>query len=139
MMTFEELKPHVCALEQGQELDKLGLPVNSIFAWIIRRDNTATIIKTDEALKHHSRGKTKAFYAAWLDSELGVLIKKIHKISSGWLSFEALTEGKIKHLTMRYNSRIFELGNFEHEAHYKAAAVIECVKQKIIKPEDLTL
>ena len=137
MMTFEELKPHVCALEQGQKLDKLGLPVNSLFAWIIRRDDTMTIVRTDDALKLHSRGKTKAFYAAWLSSEMGLLVPRMMKLE--W-SAERYREPGYDILLHRINWKI-ECKSWVRrtEALAKADLLIHLLEQKIIKPEDLTL
>jgi len=135
-----ELTKQVCTLEQAEEFDQLGISLKSYFMWV-------NLKKKWQVIARH-RYKTKLWmepvYAAYSCAELEYLFLKhrhakddtvtivVPYYDSGLYSAKGI-------YYMNYKSDDTELGYFEHGAHWRAQGLIEMLKQKIIKAEDLTL
>lgn len=125
-----ELVKQVCTLEQADVIDKLGVRLTCHFAWLKEegKDEFYLCDKNTAILKA-AQGIEFSYVSAYSCAEL-------------WWLFEIVLEHEKSHTliyaflhenaTAMYKSEI-------PAAHYLADKIIEALKIKMVKPEDLTL
>jgi len=122
-----KLEHQVCTLEQAKEFDKLGLKLESYFVWLeISKEKKEWILTTNLT---YVKSEDFCEYSAYSCAELWGLFKTVLDHESTHTSTYACLH---ECATAIYKSKI-------PDAHFLADKIIEALKIKMIKPEDLSL
>ncbi len=160
-----ELKDQVCAFEQAKELDRLGMKAESYFIWASimppavddhrRNSINYAVVKQDHIIIPHDVKKYSYEYSghAYTAGELGALLPPNFQRPELDPPYE-YDFPTIYYVTER-EEEVFVCGYALNEwngsddmwiqkkslseAHARADLLIQIIKQKLIKPEDLNL
>ena len=141
------LENQVCILKQAKIFkDEFELALESYFEWVeIISDGIGTfqVVRKGEMLngvQYRYMKRTPAYSCAELDY-LYLNYRHIgyDSVTVSIPFYEGGSYSSKGIYTMDFKEKETELGYFEHGAHWRAQVIIEMLRQKLIKAEDLKL
>lgn len=130
-----KLENQVCTLEQAKEFGKYGLKLNSFWRWQDWDVGAWELV----SCKDCSDGDDSL--PAYSCAELCFIWEQIQDKCTKSISLSKVVSSDrlLRVYLLNINGAPSALGDFTFNAHVKSEAILTLIKEKIIKPEDLSL